>query len=139
MQEPSYNPESPMGTYTMAYQHPLTSSPTHTAVGMLVEYPPNGATPPHRHGGACVSAFVLQGSVLIKMNDEPARVVPQGGSWYEAPGCHHRISTNASATEPASFFVNFVVESEVLKREGVAALLQYDAEWVDIVAQKTRG
>lgn len=103
---------------------------------MLVEYPPNGATPPHRHGGASVSAYVIHGSLLNKMNDEPMRMIERGGSWYEAPGCHHRISANASQTEPAAFFVNFIIDSETLEREGPSVLLQYDAEYKDIVARK---
>ena len=105
---------------------------------MLVEYPPNGATPPHRHGGASVSAYVIHGSLLNKMNDEPMKVIERGGSWYEAPGCHHRISANTSKTEPAAFFVNFVIDSEVLERDP-SVLLQIDEEYKEIVARKMQG
>ena len=63
-------------------------------------------------------------------------VVEKGGSWYEAPGCHHRISANASQTEPASFFVTMVIETEKLEREGPSVLVQYDEEYKDIVARK---
>ncbi|KAJ5145894.1 cupin domain protein [Penicillium bovifimosum] len=136
MQEPVYNPDCPFGTTTVAYQYKLVNCPGKTIVGMLVEYPPNAATPPHRHGGASVSAYVISGSVLVKMNDDPMRIIEQGGSWYEAPGCHHRISANASPTEPATFFVTFVIDSETLEREGPSVLVQIDAEYVDIVAQK---
>lgn len=107
-------------------------------MGLLVEYPPDGATPPHRHGGADVSAYVIKGSVLNKMNNEPMKVIKQGESWYEAPGCHHRISANASKDEPAAFFVNFVVDTETLEREGPAVLVQYDEEYKEIVAQKMK-
>lgn len=103
---------------------------------MLIEYPPNGATPPHRHGGASVSAYVIRGAVLNKMNNDPMRVIEHGDSWYEAPGCHHRISANASRTDPASFFVTFVVDSETLERDGPSILVQYDAEYVDLIAKK---
>ncbi len=103
---------------------------------MLIEYPPNGSTPPHRHGGASVSGYVLHGSVLIKMNDEPMRVVEQGGSWYEAPGCHHRISDNTSPTKPASFLATFVADTDTLEREGPSVLLQYDEEYKELVKKK---
>ena len=105
---------------------------------MLVEYPPGGATPPHRHGGASVSAYVISGSLLNKMNDDPMRVVEKGGSWYEAPGCHHKISANASKTEPASFFVSFVLDTEALEQEGLGVLVQIDPEYKDVVAQKQK-
>lgn len=70
------------------------------------------------------------------MNNDPMRLIEQGGSWYEAPGCHHRISANASPTEPASFFVTFVVDLDVLEREGPSVLIQYDEEYKDIVRRK---
>ncbi|KAL2803104.1 RmlC-like cupin domain-containing protein [Aspergillus granulosus] len=136
MEEPTYNPDCPLAKTTVMYQYKLVNCPGKTIVGMLVEYPPNGATPPHRHGGASVSAYVIHGSVLCKMNDDLMRVIEQGGSWYEAPGCHHRISANASATEPASFFVTFVVDSDLLEREGPSVLVQIDEEYREIVAMK---
>lgn len=126
----------PLATTTIVYQYKLVNCPGKTIVGMLVEYPPNGATPPHRHGGASVSAYVIHGSVLNKMNDDPMRIIEKGDSWYEAPGCHHRISANASQTESAAFFVTFVLDSEKLEREGPSVLVQYDEEYKDIVARK---
>ncbi|RAH78540.1 cupin domain protein [Aspergillus japonicus CBS 114.51] len=136
MEEPTYDPSCPLATTTLVYQYKLVNCPGKTIVGLLVEYPPNGATPPHRHGGASVSAYVLKGSVLCKMNDDPMRTIEQGGSWYEAPGCHHRISANASTTEPAAFLVNFVLETEVLEREGPGVLVQIDEEYRGVVARK---
>ncbi|KAF7712682.1 Uncharacterized protein PECH_001672 [Penicillium ucsense] len=106
-----------------------------TVVGLIIEYPPKGATPPHRHGGAAVSAYVLKGAVLNRMNEDPIELIEQGDSWHEAPGCHHRISANASQTEAASFFVT-VIETDKLEREGVSVLLQYDEEYKEIVARK---
>lgn len=128
-----------MAKITVAYQYKLVNCPGKTIVGSLVEYPPNGATPPHRHGGASVSAYVVHGSLLNKMNNDPMFTVEQGGSWYEAPGCHHRFSANASKTEPAAFFVNFVIDTETLEREGPSILVQIDEEYKDIVARKMQG
>lgn len=39
-----------------------------------------------------------------------------GESWYEAPGCHHVRSENASEEEEAVFVANFVIETEKLER-----------------------
>lgn len=36
--------------------------------------PPNASTPPHTHAGAFVAVYVLTGSVLNKMNDNPMTV-----------------------------------------------------------------
>jgi quercetin dioxygenase-like cupin family protein len=34
-----------------------------------------------------------------------------GEGWYEDPGAHHRVSENASSTEPASLLAVFVVDT----------------------------
>ncbi|KAJ5491730.1 hypothetical protein N7539_003297 [Penicillium diatomitis] len=138
-EEPTYNPESPLGKLTICYKHKLENCAGMTVVGLIIEYPPNGATPPHRHGGAAVSAYVLRGAILNKMNEDPIELIEQGDLWHEPPGCHHRISANASQTEAASFFVTIVIETDKLGREGVSVLLQYDEEYKDIVARKMQG
>lgn len=96
---------------------------------MLVTFPPNASTPPHRHGGATLTGYVIKGSTLNKMNDQPTRVMRTGDSWYEAPGCYHRVSDNASKSEELVLLATFIVESETLQKEGPAALVQIDEEW----------
>ena len=96
---------------------------------MLVTFPPHGSTPPHRHGGASVAAYVLHGTALNKMNDGPTRVMKEGDSWYEAPGCHHRVSDNVSKEEELVLVATFVIERAVLEREGEGALVQIDEEY----------
>ncbi|KAI2912456.1 hypothetical protein CBS147343_9075 [Aspergillus niger] len=112
MEEPTYDPSRPMPALEVVYAHKLINCPGKTIVGLRVEFPPNGSTPPHRHGGASVSAYVVSGTLLNKMNEDPMKVVSAGGSWYEAPGCHHRISDNASPTEPATLMAVMVLDSE---------------------------
>lgn len=113
----------------MAYQYKLPNCPGKSIVGLAVEFPPNGSTPPHRHGGASVSAYVVRGTLLNKMNDDPMKVINTGGTWFEAPGCHHRISDNASETEPATLFAVLVLDTDVLERDGMGALIQIDEQY----------
>lgn len=100
---------------------------------MKVIFPPNGSTPPHRHAGASLAVNVLEGRVLNKMNDEPMETIHAGGSFYEGPGCHHKISDNDSATEKAVLFVTMVMDTEtlehILKHDGHAGLVQLDEEY----------
>ena len=63
------------------------------------------------------------------MNNDPMKVIGTGGSWYEAPGCHHRISDNASKTEPATLLATMVLDDEEFERDGMAALIQIDEEY----------
>ncbi|KAJ5600877.1 RmlC-like cupin domain-containing protein [Penicillium hetheringtonii] len=129
MQEPTYDRSRPMPEINMAYQYRLTNVPGKSIVGLRVNFPPNGSTPPHRHGQCCVSAYVVSGTLLNKMNDDPMKTIEAGGTWYEAPGCHHRISDNASKTEPAILIATMVLDTDVLERDGMAALIQIDEEY----------
>ena len=63
------------------------------------------------------------------MNDLPTKVIKAGDSWYEAPGCHHKVSDNASQTEGAVLVATFVIDSDVLERDGMGALIQIDEEF----------
>jgi len=64
------------------------------------------------------------------MNDNPMTVEKAGDSFYEAPGCRHRISDNASKTEEASLFVTMVMDTEkmeaIMEKDGVAGLVVID-------------
>jgi quercetin dioxygenase-like cupin family protein len=120
---------SPPADLMPMFQYELVNCPGKTLVGLLVKYGPGGATPPHRHGGASVTGYVLSGSVYNKMNDEPLEVKHTGSSWYEAPGCHHRVSANYSDSELATLLVIFVVDTDVIKRDGLAALTIIDEEY----------
>ncbi|OJJ36980.1 hypothetical protein ASPWEDRAFT_38630 [Aspergillus wentii DTO 134E9] len=129
MEEPTYNPSRPMPSIQIAYSYKLSNVPGKSIIGLRVDFPPNGSTPPHRHGGAAVSAYVISGTLLNKMNNDPMKVIPAGGTWYEAPGCHHRISDNASETEPAVLLASMVLDTEAYERDGMDALFQVDEEY----------
>ena len=118
-----------MPDINIVYQYKLLNCPGKSIVGLRVEFSPNASTPPHRHGGASASAYVISGTLLNKMNDDPMKVKKAGESWYEAPGCHHRISDNASKTEPATLFANLVLDTDVLERDGMDAIIQIDEEY----------
>ncbi len=70
------------------------------------------------------------------MNDGEAKVYKAGESWYEAPGCHHRISDNASKTEPAAVHATFIIKTKVLEDEGHQVLVQIDEEYKVAAAEQ---
>jgi quercetin dioxygenase-like cupin family protein len=89
--------------------HVLSQKPLATQAGtdvtiLTVDYPPGGSTPPHEHPGTTY-AYVLQGSVVSKINDGPTQTFTVGQMWTEQPHDHHMISKNASVTEPAKLLV----------------------------------
>jgi len=80
----------------------------------LVEivYPPGAGSPPHVHANG-VMAFVVSGSVASKVGDEPERLVHAGEAWWEPPGAVHRVSRNASSSEPAKLLAIYIAPAEV--------------------------
>ena len=62
-----------------------------TVVELTLE--PGQAGKPHRHAGP-VFGYVLEGEYEYAINDEPARVLKAGDTFYEPTGCLHRVSRN---------------------------------------------
>ena len=48
---------------------------------------------PHRHAGP-VFGYVLEGEYEHAINEEPAKVLKTGETFYEPGGCLHRVSKN---------------------------------------------
>lgn len=57
---------------------------------------PGDSGQPHRHPGP-VFAYVLEGEYEFGIDDEPAKVLKAGETFYEPTGCLHRVSKNPSA------------------------------------------
>ena len=105
----------PRENIKILYDHELKNAPGKSIVALEVDFPPNGWTPPHRHGGATVVALITHGSVLSGMNGNPPKVYEVGESFMELPGCHHTVGENNSKTEGARMIATFVVDTEVVK------------------------
>lgn len=80
-----------------------SNAPGKQALMLTVSYAPGQASPAHQHPGA-VMAYVLEGSVVSRINDVE-QTFQVGEYWYEAPGTVHSVSRNASKTEPAKLLV----------------------------------
>jgi quercetin dioxygenase-like cupin family protein len=82
-------------------------------VAVVVSYPPGGKSLAHRHAAsAFIYAYVVSGAIRSQIDDDPAKVYQAGEGFYEVPGSHHRVSENASETEPASLLAVFVLDSK---------------------------
>ena len=104
-------------TITPAFREAIPNIPGKSLVAIVVNYPPNGATPAHYHPrSAFVTGYVLSGSIRSQVNDGKTQVFRAGESWTEPPGAYHPISANASATEPASLLAIFVVDTTDTER-----------------------
>ncbi len=100
-------------TVKPVFKHAIPNIPGKNLVAVVVNYAPGGKSPPHHHAkSAFIYAHVLTGAIRSVVGTEPAKVYQAGESFYEEPGAHHRVSENASETQPASFLAVFVVDAE---------------------------
>jgi len=103
----SKNPE-----VTVVYRHELPNVPGKSMVGVLVAYGPGGYSPGHTHPkSAFIYATVLQGAIKSQVNNGPVTTYTAGQSFSENPGDIHRVSANASKTQPAKLLAVFVVDT----------------------------
>ncbi len=99
-------------TVTVVAERPIPNAPGKRLVSLVVEYPPGASSISHRHAkSAFIYAYVLSGSIRSQVNDEAVRVYRMGEWWFENPGSHHRVSENASKTEPARLLATFIVDA----------------------------
>ena len=99
-------------TVTVAADEPIPNLQGKRLVSLIVEYAPGAESVPHRHAGsAFIYAFVVSGAIRSQVDDGRVRVFRAGEGWFESPGAHHRVSANASATEPAQLLAVFIVDA----------------------------
>jgi quercetin dioxygenase-like cupin family protein len=99
-------------TVTTNFEHAIPNIPGKSVVAQVVDYAPGGASPSHEHAkSAFIYAYVVSGAIESQVNDGPKRVYRAGESFLEEPGSLHRVSRNASKTEPAKLLAVFVVDT----------------------------
>jgi quercetin dioxygenase-like cupin family protein len=89
-----------------------TSVPGKSLVAVTVSYPPGAKSAAHHHAkSAFIMAYVISGAIRSQVEGEPVRVYHPGETWSEAPGAHHTVSENVSASEPAELLAVFLVDT----------------------------
>jgi quercetin dioxygenase-like cupin family protein len=82
----------------------IAGVPNKEALMITVTYLPGGASLPHRHD-AQVFVYVLEGAMMMQVDGSAPVTVGPGQTFYEGPHDVHRVSANASQTEPAKILV----------------------------------
>ena len=98
-------------TVRPVFERAIPNIPGKKLIAVEVTYPPGGKSASHLHSkSAFIYAHVLSGAIRSQVDDEPAKVFRVGEGFYENPGSHHRVSENASDSEPASLLAVFVTD-----------------------------
>ena len=75
----------------------------------VVQFPPGGFSPRHRHAGS-VTVHMLRGTIRSQLAGGPVGVYGPGDSFFEPPGAIHLFAENASDSEPAEALAIFVAD-----------------------------
>ncbi|KRA02578.1 MAG: cupin domain-containing protein [Achromobacter sp.] len=106
-------PTDPVVTEVMTKA--LPDIPGKEALMLVVDYPPGGADPVHRHD-AYGFVYVLEGTIVMQVKGGKEVTLKPGETFYEGPDDIHTVGRNASQTEPAKFVV------VLIKKQGTPAL-----------------
>ena len=85
----------------------LTDIPGREISMILVEYPPDGSDPIHRHNAHGL-IYVLDGTVVMQVRGGEQVMLTAGQTFYEGPDDIHVVGRNASNTQPATLLAFFV-------------------------------
>lgn len=77
---------------------------------IVVDYPPGSVDPVHRHH-AHAFVYVLEGSIVMGVNNGKTVTLHAGDTFYEGPDDVHTVGRNASKTKPAKFVV-FLIKNQ---------------------------
>lgn len=92
---------------TSLMSKPVPDNPGKELLIIAVEYPPGASDPVHRHNAQAL-LYVLEGTVVMGVNDEKPVTLTTGQTFYEGPNDIHTVGRNASKTLPAKFLVFFL-------------------------------
>jgi quercetin dioxygenase-like cupin family protein len=100
----------PHGTEKPVFSSSLPNVPGKALTAVRVDFAPDARSPSHAHAGS-VFAFVISGKIRSENSATgPARVYTAGEAFFEPPGSTHKITENASDSEPASLLAVFVAD-----------------------------
>jgi quercetin dioxygenase-like cupin family protein len=94
---------------TELMRHALPDARGREVVVVTVEYAPGASSTAHRHPGSTF-AYVLEGSIESQVDPGKPVTYAAGQMWYELPRHTHRISRNASSSEPAKLLAFLVMK-----------------------------
>ena len=93
------------------FQHDLPDLSLHdwSVTTVEVDYAPGESSKAHRHPGLTF-AYVLEGEITSKVDDEAEKTYATGEMWMETPGQLHSVSRNASPVKPAKLLAILLAE-----------------------------
>src|ERR1700749_4398933 len=93
------------------------NAPGMTLTTVIAEYKPGAFTPPHHHGQAFAMIYVLEGTIMNKVDDGKETVLHAGDHFTEAPNAHHVVFRNPSKTKTTRVLATFLAPSDEAEKD----------------------
>jgi len=93
------------------------NAPGMTLITVIAEYKPGAFTPPHHHGQAFAMIYVLEGTIVNKVDDGNETVLHAGDDFTEVPNAHHVMFRNPSKTKTTRILATFLAPSAEAERD----------------------
>jgi quercetin dioxygenase-like cupin family protein len=93
------------------------NAPGMTLTTVIAEYKPGAFTPPHHHGQAFAMIYVLEGTIVNKVDDGNETLLHAGDHFTEAPNAHHVIFRNPSKTKTTRVLATFLAPDAEAERD----------------------
>jgi quercetin dioxygenase-like cupin family protein len=100
----------PVSTVKVLSCEALPNVPGKSVTTAIVDFPPLGFTPAHRHPGS-VTAVVLEGTIRSQLQGGPPVDYAAGQTWFEPPRALHLFAENASTLQPAKLLATFIADT----------------------------
>lgn len=100
----------PASTVKVLSCEALPNAPGKSVTTAIVDFPPLGFTPAHRHPGA-VSAVVLEGTIRSQLQGGPPVDYAAGQTWFEPPRALHLFAENPDAVHTARLLATFIADT----------------------------
>ena len=91
---------------------PLADLPGREVRVLLIERPPGGGSPPHRHPGHHTFGYVIEGNYEFAIDGQPPRLLKTGDTFYEPPTAIHSTSRNPSSDQRTKIVVFMVADQK---------------------------
>jgi quercetin dioxygenase-like cupin family protein len=88
----------------------LAGDPGKELTMIVVDYPPGGSSPVHRHDAQAI-VYVVEGTIVMQAKGSAPVTLTPGDTWYEGPDDVHVVSRNAS-TQAKARYVVFLVKAK---------------------------
>lgn len=100
----------PASTVKVLSCESLPNAPGKSVTTAIVDFPPRGFTPAHRHPGSVV-AVVLEGTIRSQLEGGAPVDYSSGQTWLEPPRALHLFAENPDPTHPARLLATFVADT----------------------------